>query len=156
RGGALVGREERQRRRGQRAAERKIVRVGDEDEDEATASRNRAIRNRNRARQMAAQRESRGPVILETPVTVRSLSETAGIRANELQRRLVSMGIMVTINATLSEEQVELLAMEMDIPIQLKRPETAETRMEASLLAGTEDDAADLVPRPPVVTFMGH
>lgn len=157
RGGALVGREERQRRRGQRAAERKTVRGGDEDDEDTVAGRNR-IRNRNRARQMAAaQRQHRGPVVLETPVTVRSFSEAAGIRANELQRRLVGMGYMLSINATLSEEQVELLAMEMDLQIELKRPETAETRLEASLLQADSDDAPeDLQPRPPVVTFMGH
>jgi translation initiation factor IF-2 len=157
RGSALVGREERQRRRGQRAAERKTIRPGEEEDEDSLVVRNR-IRSRNRARQLAqAEIQQRGPTILETPVTIRSFSEATGIRANDLQRRLMNMGYMVTINATLSEEQVEMLAMEMDVRVELKRPETAETRLEASLLqAKTEDNPEDLVSRPPVVTFMGH
>lgn len=153
-GGALAGREERQRRRGQRAAERRQFRPADSDEDEDSPRRDQRLRNRQRMAAIAA-RAKGGPVILETPVTVRSFSEASGLRANELQRKLMAMGVMASINATLTEEQAELLAMEFEIVVEIKRAKTAETRMEELLLPESEDDENN-VPRPPVVTFMGH
>jgi translation initiation factor IF-2 len=151
-GGALTGREERQRRRGQRAMERRQIEGGD-DEDESTAKR--LLRQRNRRNMMQAS-GPKGPVMLDLPVTVRSLSEAAGIRANELIRKLMNLGVMASINSSLSDEHAELLAMECGIEIKIKKEETAETRMEASLLTEEEDAPEDLVPRPPIVTFMGH
>jgi translation initiation factor IF-2 len=97
-----------------------------------------------------------GPVVLETPITVRSFSAAAGITAKDIQTRLFkTLGMMATINAVLSEEQAQLLAIDFNFEIQVKGKQTAETRMETRLEAEA-DDPADLVARPPIVTFMGH
>ena len=42
-----------------------------------------------------------GPVELESPITVRSFSESTGVRARDIQRSLMYLGIMATINQSL-------------------------------------------------------
>jgi translation initiation factor IF-2 len=97
-----------------------------------------------------------GPVQLETPITVRSLSAAAGITAKDIQTRLFkTLGVMATINALITEEQAQLLALDFGIEVQVKGKQTAESRMEERLEAEA-DDPADLTARPPIVTFMGH
>lgn len=150
-GGALAGREERQRRRGQRAAERRFE-LPSEDEDGESTRRGTRIRARRIA--TPTMRE-RGAVALEIPVTVRSFSEAAGVRANEVIRKLIGLGIMATINESLPQEQVELLGIELGLEVHIKRPKDAEMWLEESLHV-EQEDAEKQLPRPPVVTFMGH
>ena len=150
-GGTVLNRDERQRRRGQRAAARR--RDGSDGGDEHDLRR-RSGRSKRRAGQLQST-GPKGPVVLEAPVTVRSFSLAAGIRANELQRRLMSLGVMATINAALSEEDAELLATELDLVVTFKRSKTADSMLEESFVV-EEGKPEDLVSRPPVVTFMGH
>jgi len=101
----------------------------------------------------AAPRKS--TVVLELPCTVRSFSEAASIPASQLQAVLMNMGMMVTINAQIDDEFVEVLATELGVELEFRRHET----LEESLLESIEQlDGAEgvLVERPPVVTFLGH
>ncbi|GAF68953.1 unnamed protein product, partial [marine sediment metagenome] len=62
---------------------------------------------------------------------------------------------MGTITAVLDPEITEFIAEELGLQIEFKQP----VSMEDELLAkfqGLEDDPADLVVRPPVITFLGH
>lgn len=104
-----------------------------------------------------SQRE--GPVIVNEPVTVKSLSNDLGIRSNTLLRTLfVKHGVRgVTLNSPLDVEQTEALAMEFGIEIEIVRESTAEEKL-AERFAEIESnfDADKLQPRPPVVTILGH
>ncbi|MFP6753999.1 MAG: translation initiation factor IF-2 [Pirellulaceae bacterium] len=101
----------------------------------------------------AAPRKSR--VVLELPCTVRSFSEAASIPSSEIQAVLMNLGLMVTINAQIDMEFVDLLAEELQVDLELRQQET----LEDSLLAQIdqqEDPEESLASRPPVVTFLGH
>ena len=136
----MMGRDERRRDREQRAEEQNVP----------------GTRRGRRMRQKPPKQENTGPIILETPVTVRSFSEAAGVRANEVQRLLMmELKVMATINATMDQEQAELVGMELGREVQIKTTKDVEDVF-AEELAGAEDAPEDLVPRPPVVTFMGH
>ncbi|MBP85748.1 MAG: translation initiation factor IF-2 [Planctomycetaceae bacterium] len=97
----------------------------------------------------------KGNVALELPCTVRSFSEAAGVPSSQIQRALMGLGVMATINAQIDDEQVQLLAAELGVELEFKAKET----LEASRIAAIRemvDDPDLLQHRPPVVTFLGH
>ncbi|MCE9547942.1 MAG: translation initiation factor IF-2 [Planctomycetia bacterium] len=143
----LGGREQRQIAR-KRAGAKTVT--GEDDE----SSRSRRRKRQSRAG-TAVTLPRKGNMIVVMPCTVRNFSAAVGIPATVIQRQLMSMEQMVTINSQLNTETVELLAIELGIEIQLKQAVSLEDQLKARF-TGMEDDPADLAPRPPVVTFLGH
>ncbi len=83
------------------------------------------------------------------PVTVRGLAEILGIKPPELISKLMSFGVMATINQSIDAETVEIIGHDYgkELDIVKGKPELKEPAVEGE---------AELVPRAPVVTFMGH
>ncbi|HEY6835296.1 MAG TPA: translation initiation factor IF-2 N-terminal domain-containing protein [Gaiellaceae bacterium] len=92
-----------------------------------------------------------GPVTVESGVTVKDLSQALGKSMPELIKILMGLGAPKTATQSLSDEEVELLAAEIDREITIKH--AADEELEEEVY---EDDEADLEARPPVVTIMGH
>ena len=91
-------------------------------------------------------------VLYKENMTVRELAESLGVNSSELVKKLFSLGIMATINNSISFENAEILAIDYDK--ELKREETADvTNFEEYEIIDKEED---LTKRPPVVTVMGH
>ena len=85
-------------------------------------------------------------------ITVGELAEKIGKQSSDIIKVLFMLGKMVTINSALDDETVELVCMNYDI-----EATKVEEREEDSLeVEQVEDDSAELVERPPVVTIMGH
>ena len=75
----------------------------------------------------ARSRQRKSHAEIEPPITVRSLSEAIGVRANDLIRRMMnSMGQMVNINANLDDEAAQMLALEFGVELQVVHERTAE------------------------------
>jgi translation initiation factor IF-2 len=90
---------------------------------------------------------------LHPPVTVRALSEAAGIKATDILRKLMGMNIIANINAAMDDETANLIGMELGIELEIKKPPTLEEQVWAD---APEDRPEDLKLRPPVVAFLGH
>ena len=92
-----------------------------------------------------------GPITVESGVTVKDLSQGLGVPMPELIKILMGLGQMRTATQSLSDEEVEIIGTELDREITIKH--AAEEELEP---ASYDDAEADLAPRPPVVTIMGH
>ncbi|NDC55619.1 MAG: translation initiation factor IF-2, partial [Alphaproteobacteria bacterium] len=96
------------------------------------------------------QRVARDVVVPEV-ITVGELANRMAERGADVIKCLMKMGVMVTITQTIDADTAELVAAEFGHKI--KR--VADSDVEQVLQH--EDDAADsLLPRPPIVTVMGH
>ncbi|GIW96524.1 MAG: translation initiation factor IF-2 [Pirellulaceae bacterium] len=108
---------------------------------------------RRRGSSTAAPRKSK--IVVELPCTVRTFSEATGVSSAKVLATALKLGQMLNINAALDPELVELLAVELGLDIELKKPESPEEKILREIRE-QQDDPALLVPRPPVVTFLGH
>lgn len=91
-------------------------------------------------------------IIVRGTLTVGELSKLLHKDVSEVIKKLLFLGIMATINQELDLDAVQLIATEFGVEVELKIP-VDETNIEA---IEENDDPADLVTRPPVVTIMGH
>ena len=100
------------------------------------------------------------PVIIEKAIltventTVKELSEKIGKPAAEIIKKLFILGIMATINQELDFDTCSLVASDYNIELELNVAKTAEDVLQESI--DEEDVKESLLPRPPVVTIMGH
>ncbi|HEU5143432.1 MAG TPA: translation initiation factor IF-2 [Solirubrobacterales bacterium] len=88
---------------------------------------------------------------VQSGATVREVAELLGLGSAEVIKKLMTMGEMATLTQTLTDDSVRAIAEEYERKVEIvtaaeEEPEEPEF-----------DDAEEsLVPRPPVVTVMGH
>ena len=83
-------------------------------------------------------------------VGVAELAGLIGIKVPEILKKLMSLGIMATINQTITGETAELIAADFDITVEVETFELSD------LLKEEELDVSQLESRAPIVTIMGH
>lgn len=93
--------------------------------------------------------------VLELPCSIRSFSEAAGVSAGRVVGTLMQMGHGVTINSNLEPELAELLAVELDVELEFRQPQSLEEGV-IDAIEASEDSEESLISRPPIVTFLGH
>ena len=98
------------------------------------------------------------PVVREVEVpesiSVADLAQRMSVKAADLVKILFKQGMMVTINQMLDRDTAMLLVEEMGHrAVEAKEMSAEDSLME---LLGEETEQAERLPRPPVVTIMGH
>jgi translation initiation factor IF-2 len=83
-------------------------------------------------------------------VSVSDLARKMNLKASDLIHKLMSMGMMVTINQQIDAETASLLAAEFGADVRII------SLYEETLIETDGDDELSMSSRPPVVTVMGH
>src|SRR5712671_1111876 len=88
-------------------------------------------------------------------ISVKDLAEKLDIRAKDLISRLLGRGVFATINQTLDAELASEMARFFGAETEVITFEEQASKDQAETVEGGEE-SAEAVPRPPVVTIMGH
>jgi translation initiation factor IF-2 len=134
------------------------VQAAIEGEDEKVRSLASVRRQRERERRQAELERLRSDqvkvvrdVILPDTITVQELANRMAARAGDVIKTLMKLGVMATVTQSLDADTADLVVQEFGH----RARRVSESDVEMGL-EGTVDTDAELEPRPPVVTIMGH
>ncbi|MDY6954829.1 MAG: translation initiation factor IF-2, partial [Thermodesulfobacteriota bacterium] len=87
---------------------------------------------------------------IDEAIVLSDLAKRMGIKASEVIKRLMALGVMATLNQAIDFETATVVASDFGY-------EVDKAAFEEEEIIRTEEDSPDeLKPRPPVVTIMGH
>jgi len=87
---------------------------------------------------------------IDDTIILSDLAKRMGIKAGEMIKNLMELGVMVTVNQIIDFDTAVLVASEFDYELEKASFE------EETILTVEKDDPDKLIEKPPVVTVMGH
>ena len=87
---------------------------------------------------------------IDEAIALSDLAKRMGIKAGEMIKKLMALGVMATVNQAIDFDTAVLVAAEFDYELEKASFE------EEDVLKIEKDDPDKLMARPPVVTIMGH
>ncbi|WP_079508470.1 translation initiation factor IF-2 [Mesobacillus jeotgali] len=123
-------------------------------------NKNRNQQNQNKGRQSQQQAPQQPKKVKELPtkitfsesLTVAELAKKLNREPSEIIKKLFMLGVMATINQDLDKDAIELIATDYGVEVE-EEIKIDTTDLEVYF---TEDEEANMVERPSVVTIMGH
>ena len=127
----------------------------DEDDDYGFGAPRRRYKKKQPKPQQQAPQQPQEKIIREVVIpeviTVQELANRMAEKGADVIKKLMSLGVMATINQPIDADTAQIVVEEFGH----KFKRVADSDVELGL-GGSEDKPEDLLPRPPVVTVMGH
>ena len=91
-------------------------------------------------------------ILYKEGMSLGELASELEINATEVMKKLIGMGLMITINQSIDYENAEIVALEYGKTLKREETQDISNFEEYEII----DNESDLVKRPPVITIMGH
>lgn len=95
-------------------------------------------------------------VEMEDTIVVRTFADKLGVPVNAIISKLILLGIMANMNQEIDFDTAVLIGEELGAKVSKIEMVDELQNLEDSMFKGDSDDEKDLMPRPPIVTVMGH
>ncbi len=101
-----------------------------------------------------AEQRKKQQIKIQVPdeITVGDLASLLRMTANEVIKKLISLGVMATVNEVIDYDTAEIVATELGAKVEKK----VEISIEEQIIEEEIEDDENAVTRPPVVCVMGH
>ena len=93
---------------------------------------------------------------MEDSIVVRTFADKLGVPVNAVISKLILLGVMCNMNQEIDFDTAQLIGEEFNAKISKIEVVDVLQDLEDSLSKEDTDNEADLIPRPPIVTVMGH
>ena len=95
-------------------------------------------------------------ISIEETIVVRELADKLGVPVNTVISKLILLGVMANMNQEIDFDTASIIAEELGASVTKIEVVDELQELEDALFKEEEDDEKDLVPRPPIVTVLGH
>ncbi len=129
-----------------------VIEVGERGERGARVGRKKRVGGKEGKKpEVTVPRASKRVVRVSEVITVGDLAKAMGVKAGEVIKKLMDLGMMATINEVIDAETAAVVAAEFDHKV-----ENVAFDVEMALEKDREEGEEVVEVRPPVVTIMGH